>query len=493
MSNLNEPKIIDFNNSQWRMSTYAEAHKLVNRVANGVLAFGFPPGSRIALIGENSIQYFSIFLAIRKAGLVAVPINRSASDSQLQYILKDCDARLLFMDPSRRSDMRSSYRTISLGNECDNFFSTFSSTPPPRLPEDESPAFMIYTSGSTGTPKGVVITRQARRALKIAQALSRRSNEMESQLVDRTLVATPFSHILALNLVEPLFEFEQSFVLLPKFEPLNFVRAIETYKVTILSFVPAMLAMLAREPGLLESADLSSVRHIYFSSAPLSQSIADLAVRFFPNATLENCYGITEVGSNLFGPHPEGLARPLLSVGYPRKGIQYRLCKGELEIKAPSMFKGYQGNSTLSTQAFTGDGYYRTRDRFNVDTNGYYFFAGRSDDMFICGGENTYPLEISRILESHPAVRSAAVVPLPDDVKGEKPYAFVVLVEDGKITEDELKGFVLNHGSPHLVPRHIWFLKELPLNQSFKPDKQKLLNLASEYFKSISPNEERGN
>jgi acyl-coenzyme A synthetase/AMP-(fatty) acid ligase len=125
------------------------------------------------------------------------------------------------------------------------------------------------------------------------------------------------------------------------------------------------------------------------------------------------------------------------------------------------------------------DGWYYTGDICRRDEQGFYYFVGRVDDMFVCGGENIFPIEVERLLEKHPAVHQAYVMPFEHDVKGAVPYAFVVLREGVTATEDELKQFALDNGPAYMHPRRVFFLDALPLAGTNKIDQQKLRALAA--------------
>ena len=151
--------------------------------------------------------------------------------------------------------------------------------------------------------------------------------------------------------------------------------------------------------------------------------------------------------------------------------------QGILEIKSPGLMLGYYHRP--DKHPFTVDGFYITGDVFRRDSSGFYYFVGREDDMFVCGGENLYPGPIERVLERHPAVQQACVVPVPDEIKGEKPAAFVVLRSDvAAPTEKALKDFSLKHLPAYAHPRWIWFVSELPLAATQKIDRKALLQEA---------------
>jgi acyl-coenzyme A synthetase/AMP-(fatty) acid ligase len=128
----------------------------------------------------------------------------------------------------------------------------------------------------------------------------------------------------------------------------------------------------------------------------------------------------------------------------------------------------------------TQDGFFITNDLFKVDQDGYYYFLGRADDIFKCGGNKVNPEEVEEILESHPAVATSAVIGLDDEIKGKKPYAFVVLEKGKTATQEELINYSLNNGPAYQHPRQIWFLDELPLAGTNKVNKRYLEELATQ-------------
>ena len=160
-------------------------------------------------------------------------------------------------------------------------------------------------------------------------------------------------------------------------------------------------------------------------SAPVSQSLMQAIHRALPKAAVTNAYGTTEAGPVVFGPHPKGLPQPEMSVGYPHPQVQLRLVDGDnrdamqgvLEMKCPAVMNGYHNRPDVPPP-ITKDGYYITGDVFRRDENGFHYFVGRTDDMFVSGGENIYPADVERMLERHPGVAQAAVVPVDDEIKG---------------------------------------------------------------------------
>jgi acyl-CoA synthetase (AMP-forming)/AMP-acid ligase II len=148
-------------------------------------------------------------------------------------------------------------------------------------------------------------------------------------------------------------------------------------------------------------------------------------------------------------------------------------------VRNPGVLLGYH-NLPEETAKRLRDGWYYTGDVCRRDAEGFYYFVGRTDDMFVCGGENIFPIEVETMLERHPAVHQAYVMPFPHDTKGECPYAFVVLREGASATEEDLKEFALAHGPAYQHPRRVFFLDQLPLAGTNKVDKPLLRKWVAE-------------
>jgi acyl-CoA synthetase (AMP-forming)/AMP-acid ligase II len=347
------------------------------------------------------------------------------------------------------------------------------------VPKPDEPAMFLYTSGSTGTPKGVVLSHQGH----IWVVETRLGGQDLAR--HRYLIAAPLYHMNALALAKLACAAHATIVLLPQFSARAYIEAIERYRCTWLTAVPPMLAMMLRERELLARTDLSSVEFVRMGSAPVSASLIQALRRLLPHAVITNAYGTTEAGPVVFGPHPRGLPQPELSVGYPHPQVKLRLVdgtnrdaeKGVLEMKCPAVMLGYHNRPE---RPFTEDGFYVTGDVFRRDENGFHYFVGRTDDMFVSGGENIYPTDVERMLERHPAVAQAVVVPIDDEIKGQKPVAFIILKPGKEATAEEIKRFALANAPAYQHPRAVWFVDEVPLASTNKVDRAALRRLAEE-------------
>jgi acyl-CoA synthetase (AMP-forming)/AMP-acid ligase II len=207
-----------------------------------------------------------------------------------------------------------------------------------------------------------------------------------------------------------------------------------------------------------------------------------------PNAVVTNSYGTTEAGPIVFTAHPDGRPTPDLSVGVAHPRVSLRLVdganrdagEGVLQMRCPALMNGYHNLPEATMKALTSDGFYVTGDVFRRDAAGFYYFIGRGDDMFVSGGENIYPGEIEAMLERHPDIHQAVVVPIDDELKFKKPVAFAVTRPGAAPSEEAIRQFALANAAPYLHPRRVWFVPELPLAGTNKIDRHALARRAAE-------------
>lgn len=458
-----------------REYSYGEFDALARGTAKALVTKGLARGTRVALLGNNSAEYFATFCGIMRAGMVAVPVNFKFPRETIHYIIKNSGAKFVFCDTPRRADCPIDLPVIEISNGgLDSFIdsSPFKSITPTK----NEPAMFLYTSGSTGMPKGVVLSHQSH--LWVVKTRL----DADDLINHVFLIAAPMFHMNALALAQLAIAAHATIVLLPEFNAAAYIDAIKRFRCTWLTAVPPMIAMILRDPSL-EKSDLSSVKNIRMGSAPVSESLMSATRKAFPKAAVSNAYGTTEAGPVVFSKHPKGLVQPALSVGYPHNGVELRLTgvgapeEGVLEIKCPALMNGYHNRPDLP-QPMTEDGFNITGDVFRRNENGFHFFVGRTDEMFVSGGENIYPGDVERMLESHPDIAQACVVPIEDDIKGQKPVAFVIPRAGSEPSADAVKTYALAHAPAYQHPRFVWFLEKLPLATTNKIDRAELIRLA---------------
>ncbi len=311
---------------------------------------------------------------------------------------------------------------------------------------------------------------------------------------DRLVVAAPLFHMNALGTSKFVFAAHASMVLLPQFDAKRYIESIGRFGVTWVTSVPTMLAMAIRERETLANADLTRVKYVRMGSAPTTQNLIESIERTFPNAIVSNAYGTTEGGPVMFGPHPQGRAKPDMSLGWPLPQVEVRTVdangrdaeEGVLWIRTPANMAGYLNLPEKTREVMTPDGWYISGDVFSRDASGAYTFVGRADDMFVCGGENIYPGEVEHMLEKHPDILQACVVPVPDEIKGEKPFAFVVLRPGASLAEEEVKQYALANAPAYQHPRRVVFMPELPLAGTNKVDRNVLRGKALQIWRETA-------
>ncbi|MFL6835205.1 MAG: class I adenylate-forming enzyme family protein [Xanthobacteraceae bacterium] len=479
---LDKIAIIDLGGEVAREISDGELDAMANGVARALCGRGLARGDRVAILSANRAEYLAAYYGIMRAGLVAVPVSFKFPRPTVHFILRDAGARLVFCDRSRAEDCPQDISSVHFGDDGDHGFDRFldGGAFEAVVPRAREPAMFLYTSGSTGMPKGVVLSHQSH----IWVVETRLTDDLARH---RYLIAAPLYHMNALALAKLACAAHATIVLLPQFTAPAYIEAIGRYRCTWLTAVPPMIAMMLREKELIARTDLSSVEFIRMGSAPVSQSLMEAIRRALPHVSVTNAYGTTEAGPVVFGPHPRGLPQPDMSVGYPHPKVELRLVDGDdrnaqqgvLEMKCPALMNGYHNRPDVKPP-FTADGFCVTGDVFRRDANGFHYFVGRSDDMFVSGGENIYPSDVERMLERHPDVAQAAVVPIDDDIKGQKPVAFVVSKPGRSPSADEIKRFALANAPAYAHPRFVWFVDELPLAATNKIDRALLHGLAQE-------------
>ncbi len=455
-----------------RRQTYRELDDACNAVARGLRRAGLAAGDRVAILSLNRREFVETFFGAMRAGCVPVPINIRLPDQGIGEILADAEVKLAFADEASATSVTGQAPVVGFDDHSDSGYARFQDPGPfeSLRPGEESLALLPYTSGSTGSPKGVMLSHRGviwnNRTVARARGLSPQ---------DRSLIAAPLFHKNGLNTLKQTLTAGGEAVLMERFDAESYLRVLMDHRCTLLGGVPTMFVRILREIADLDDPCLSFVKRIGFGSAPASDSLIDDLRRPFPAAIIENNYGITEGGPVIFGPHPKDLPRPDNSVGYPLPDVEVRLGRGEpteeglLHVRNPGVMLGYHGNPEATAKRLA-HGWLDTGDIFRRDEQGFYFFVGRNDDMFVCGGENLYPGEVATVLEKHPAVLQAAVVPLADEDKGSIPCAFVVKRPGVAVDADDIKNFALSNGPAYAHPRTVVFVDNMPLTGNAKID-----------------------
>jgi len=478
--------LIDLWGERERIITYREFDERTERAGALVRSLGLKPGDRLALLVGNRSEYLEIFFGAMRAGVVPVPLNTKQTPDVLDFMIRDAGCVAAAVDPeatpegfvlAESAGLRARIAIGAAPGGWIDYEAALARTTPSRAPalSPDGIAFQPYTAGSTGWPKGVRLTHRG-----MLWSIRSTHAHWPTDASEIGLVAVPLFHKNAMRgIVKPALHAGATVVLMPRFEPRAFLEALARYRVTFSGGVPAIFTMLLQHRDLFERLDFSALTMFAIGSAVVPQEMVDALERVFPNLKVKESYGLTEGGGPLRAPI-DGRPVPHGSCGIATEGYEVKLvslagqegaAEGELWTRNPCVTEGYH-NLPEVTRAKIVDGWLRTGDVFRKDSDGFFYFMGRVDDMFSCGGENIYPKEVENLLFSHPAVRDACVVPIPHHVKGFVPAAIVALREGAEITPEELKAFCLGRGPAYAHPRRVIIVDELPLSGAGKLDRK---------------------
>ncbi len=482
--------VIDLHGGRERQITYGMLDQRLDRVAHALRAAGLRPGDRMILSCGNRVEFIETMFGAMRAGVVPVPINTRQGHDVLAHVMADSAPRGVIAEPEANAaimdlaaESRGLLSRLAIGGAADGFASyedALATAPetafaPPAL-ADDALCFLSYTSGSTGRPKGVPLTHKGQDWWLDTYLRTWPPGEEV-----RNLVAVPLYHKNAMaGAVKPRLASGGSLVLMPDFSARPFLDAIARYRVTHISGVPTVFTLLLEERDLLETLDLSSLQLAVVGSAPVHEELEAAMAEKLGVPVLQS-YGLTEGGPVMLGPPPDGRPVPRGSAGaaWPEGEVKLVAAdgaesdtEGELWVRNPGVAPGYYNLPEVNAERYK-DGWLKTGDLFRKDADGFFYFQGRVDDMFNCGGENIYPREVENLLLSHPDVVDACVVALSHATKGEAPAALVVLRAGAAADEAVLKDHALKNGPAYAHPRRILIQQTpLPLTGARKVDRK---------------------
>jgi long-chain acyl-CoA synthetase len=478
--------LIDLRTREERRLTYGNLDERANRVASLFQSRGLQPGDRLALLVGNRSEYIEIFFGAMRAGVVPVPLNTKQARPILEFMIDNAGCVAAVVDPDAVGDGLEIIDGLGLGLKItlgaaaagwigyeEALVQARSEHTPAMSPDGI--AFQPFTAGSTGRPKGVRLTHDG-----MLWSIRETQRHWPMRGSEVGLVAVPLFHKNAMRgTIKPALYAGAKAVIMPQFEPRSFLEAAARYQVTFTGGVPAIFAMLLQHRNLIEELDLSKLKSFAIGSAVVPQELIGSLERAFLGVKVKESYGLTEGGGPLREP-VSGRKVPCGSCGAAAEGYEVKLVapngsegvsEGELWTRSPTVTRGYHNLPQVTREKIV-DGWLRTGDVFRVDADGFFYFMGRVDDMFSCGGENIYPKEVENLLFAHPAVRDVCVVPIPHGVKGLVPAAAVSLHPRARVTTEELKAFCLERGPAYAHPRRIVIVDELPLSGAGKPDRK---------------------
>jgi len=476
-----------------RTITYRDLDTAANRVANSLIALGVKPGDRVAIHLENRPDFIEIYQGVMRIGAILVPANVMYTGEELEHIITDSEATVLFVRTEWAEKVSARERLPNLrhvvevcGMNHDNTLdyedlkrSASDARPSVKVNRDDV-AFIQYTSGTTGKPKGAMVSHA--NVLAVIDNTTDLPAAPESREDDVLLLILPLFHAYALNLaLNRALLSVMPFVLVARFDAERIFALFEKHRVTTFYGAPPMYFAFVNTPGL-EKYDVSSLRGAFSGAAPLPVVILE---RFKERTGVEisEGYGLSETAptlcSNLAGP----VNKPG-SVGPPIPGVEIRLVDeqdrdvpkgevGELIARGPNVFRGYWKREAESAEALRG-GWFHTGDLAKVDEDGYYTIVDRKKDMVLVSGFNVYPIEVENVLMRHPKIMDAAVIGVPDTYQGESVKALLVVRPGESLEPAEVIEYARKYLAAFKVPRHVEFRTQLPKSPTGKVLKREL-------------------
>jgi acyl-CoA synthetase (AMP-forming)/AMP-acid ligase II len=474
-----------------RSTDYAELDRHASQVANGLIALGCQPGTRIGYLGKNSDLYFELLLGALKANVVIVPVNWRLAPPEAAAILADAATAVLFVgsgyEPMAKAVEAAGYAadTHFSMDGADAAWPDFApwrdaqpnSDPMLSIVPDDT-AVQLYTSGTTGLPKGVELTNQNFLAFMRDYRTGGFSGVGPADVM---LTCMPVFHVAGTNVGLLALGHGCTNVVLEEASIPPIISAIHHHGVTFLLLVPAVILALVQHPDAAR-ADLRSVRRLMYGASPIADDTVRRAKALLPGAELWQVYGATESnasGTTLAPAFLEGPESKIRSCGRPYPDVEVRVVGpygemlpagevGEIVIRAEAVMKGYWNNPEATRAAFFEGGWLRTGDAGYFDSDGFLYIHDRIKDMIISGAENVYPAEVENAVIGHPAVADVAVIGIPDERWGEAVKAIVVLKADVSATADEIIAFARTRIAGYKLPKSIDFVAALPRNPSGK-------------------------
>ncbi len=463
-----------------RRVSYAQLLAGARGVGALLQALGVRRGDRVVLVLPNAPEFGVGYFGILAAGATVVPLNPLLKAKEVRFILEDsrpaamvCVAMTYPLLQGARRGLGRHIPVLALDPIASGLESgdiawgageTLPQAATTALVEAEDVAACLYTSGTTGRPKGAMLTH--RNLLANIQSFQEILAVTEA---DVFLTVLPMFHAFAATVMflEPL-SVGACIVVEPRFAPELVLKAIALHRVTLFAGVPTMFAVLAGLPR--PAADLSPWRLCISGGAPLPPAILEAFEAKYGVPIFEG-YGPTECAPVLTVNPPRGL-RKIGSVGPAITQVELRIVDdagapvpvgrvGEIVARGPNVMQGYW-NRPEETAEVLRDGWYHTGDLGRVDEDGYYSIVDRKTDLILVGGLNVYPREVELVLADHPAVVEAAVIGVPDPVRGEAPKALVVLREGKPADPQALLQWCRQRLANYKVPREITLVPSLP-------------------------------
>ena len=445
--------------------TFGELDARANRMAQELAARGMTRGDRLCVHLANRVEFIDLYLACTRMGVIFVPANVLYRERELRHIIGDAQPRAV-VSTAESEATRASHVPVWIIEELSSAAALRAPTRPLVSLSGADPALIVYTSGTTGAAKGAVLTHANLCANAITLSAAWRITDM-----DRYLAVLPLFHVHGLgNGVHCWLASGCLMRLTERFDQRSALAEFLDFRPSLFFGVPTIYVRLL-DASVIPDGHATSIgvaaRLFVSGSAPLPAHVHQAFQQKYGHTILER-YGMSEALMILGNPY-DG-ERRAGTVGPPLPGVSARIVTedgsevgddevGEVEIQSPHLFSEYWGRPDATEAAFR-DGWFRTGDVATRSRDGYYTLRGRRGDLIISGGFNIYPREIEELLLEDPRVKEAAVMGIPDDVRGEVPIAYIVA--DPSLDMNELDALCRAQLASFKVPRTFRRIDSLP-------------------------------
>jgi long-chain acyl-CoA synthetase len=461
--------------------SYAALKAQVDQFATALVSRGFQPGDFVAALLPNCPHFTVAYYGATRIGAVFTPVNPLLKAQELEYIWRDCGAKMVITLPMFLENARSAISAIGrdipiicigdgvpAGAESwSGLLASAPGTPQNSIPYPQSidPAVCIYTSGTTGRPKGALLSHK-----NLTTNCDQATQVLHIGAEDNFLCVLPLFHSFAGTVCQNLSLYAGArYTILEQFHPARVLEAVQSHKVTLFAGVPAMYGALLQFPPD-KPSDFSSVRLCVSGGAPMPVAMMEAFEKKFGTIIIEGD-GPTECSPVTCLNPIEGDRKPG-SVGLAIPGCEMKIFDdddnelpvgeiGEIVVRGDNVMLGYLNQPEATAEAMK-NGWYHTGDLGKTDPDGYFYIVDRKKDMLLVGGFNVYPREIEEILYAHPAVQDAAVIGTPDPLRGEEAMAVVVLKPGTQATDRELIAHCRERLANYKVPKRVVFRDALP-------------------------------
>lgn len=432
--------------------SYSEFSNQVGRTACRLIESGIESGDQVALLGQNSQQFVVALMALLRIGAVSVPLNFRVPPDELIFRLKEIHCRKILRSTAYESWPFDGFDTLPLEALTD-FDAPFSNTEIAHPFSLDQEATVIFTSGSTSAPKAALHKFRSH----YFNALGSNEN-IRLAPSDSWLLSLPLFHVGGFSILIRAALSGAATAIPAASETIQ--DALARFPVTHLSLVATQLYRLLQDEQ--ATVRLRKLKAILLGGSDMPDGLIEKALEL--GLPVFTSYGLTEMASQVTTTQPASDRQTLKTSGRLLNFRQLKIAPdGEILVKGEALFSGYFRRDGLE-QPFDSEGWYHTRDKGYVDENGFLHVEGRTDNLFISGGENIQPEEVEQQLCSHPDIEQAVVVPYPHPEFGERPAAFLQMRAGKLLDEESVKTFLTKRIARYKIPDYFFLLPKEAMN-----------------------------